>query len=192
MVLLASSFIACKDKPTVAVYEGKDISGEFSFEREKMTKTAMFQIKTPGKWELFVGQSVEGIDFSNPFLEGEGEGVYMLNLPDTVRSYFQLKTPGGKAIFAERHLPMTGGYNFRDLGGYRTQEGRYIKWGKLIRSDELHHLTKKDLKYLSGVPIQTIVDFRSESERNTDPDKRPSSVGQVYELSIMPGTVYFF
>lgn len=38
---------------------------------------------------------------------------------------------------AEEHLPMSGGYNFRDLGGIKTKDGRSVKWGKIIRSDDL-------------------------------------------------------
>jgi protein-tyrosine phosphatase len=26
-------------------------------------------------------------------------------------------------------LPLQGGRNFRDLGGYRTQDGHHVKWG---------------------------------------------------------------
>ena len=48
-----------------------------------------------------------------------------------------------------RKLPFTGAHNFRDLGGYKTEDGRAIKWGKIYRSDDLHLLTDEDLKYLS-------------------------------------------
>jgi protein-tyrosine phosphatase len=34
----------------------------------------------------------------------------------------------------QRLLPLEGGRNFRDLGGYRAQDGRHVKWGLLFRS----------------------------------------------------------
>jgi|GEM_PF-3784070 len=33
-----------------------------------------------------------------------------------------------------RVLPLEGGVNFRDLGGYRTADGRVIKWEVLYRA----------------------------------------------------------
>ena len=47
-----------------------------------------------------------------------------------------------------RKLPFTGAHNFRDLGGYKTEDGRTVKWGKIYRSDNLHSLTDEDLKYM--------------------------------------------
>jgi protein-tyrosine phosphatase len=43
-------------------------------------------------------------------------------------------------------INLEGAYNFRDLGGYFTSEGKKTNWGKLFRSDNLSTLTKADLK----------------------------------------------
>ncbi len=37
-------------------------------------------------------------------------------------------------------VTLEGAYNFRDFGGYRTKEGKYVVTGKLYRSDELRKL----------------------------------------------------
>lgn len=89
----------------------------------------------------------------------------------------------------ERHLPLTGGYNFRDLGGYSTVDGKCIKWGKVFRSDDLYLLTPSDLIYLANIPLFSIVDFRSESEMLQAPDKLPASVKNVYDYPIAPGNL---
>lgn len=86
-----------------------------------------------------------------------------------------------------RVLPLEGGFNFRDLGGYKTALGKTVKWGKVFRSDEMFHLTASDLDYLNEIPLLTIVDFRSEKEIENTPDKKPSSVNNRYELTISPG-----
>ena len=69
-----------------------------------------------------------------------------------------------------RKLPLKGAHNFRELGGYRTQDNKSVKWGILYRSDELHALTAEDIKYLERLKLNTLVDFRSLGERENEPD----------------------
>ena len=78
-----------------------------------------------------------------------------------------------------RKLPFTGAHNFRDLGGYKTEDGRALKWGKIYRSDDLHLLTDEDLKYLSRLNIKSVVDFRSDEERGSEPDRLNPDMTQV-------------
>ena len=78
-----------------------------------------------------------------------------------------------------RKLPFTGAHNFRDLGGYKTEDGRRIKWGKIYRSDNLHSLTDEDVKYLSRLNIKSVVDFRSDEERESEPDRLTPDMTQV-------------
>jgi Protein tyrosine/serine phosphatase len=87
----------------------------------------------------------------------------------------------------ERILPLEGGFNFRDLGGYKTVSGKTVKWGKVFRSEEMSSLTPSDLDYLNNIPLRTVVDFRSEEEIYESPDKIPASVTDCYELTINPG-----
>ena len=70
-----------------------------------------------------------------------------------------------------RKLPFTGAHNFRDLGGYKTEDGKTVKWGKVYRSDNLHSLTDEDVKYMERLNIKSVVDFRSDEERNEEPDR---------------------
>lgn len=178
-----------KEKVSHTGYEGKDISGEASINREKNTKAATLEINTTGKWKLYAGPSIDSINLSRPLVTGEGSGNFPLDITKDRRSYFQLVTDEGKAILAEKHLPMAGGYNFRDLGGIRTTAGKYVKWGKIFRSDDMHHLTEDDLSYLSSIPIVSIVDFRTEQEIQNGPDKTPPSLKNHYIYNIAPGNL---
>lgn len=185
-------FISCNNSNKMinkAEYSGIDISNEASITRNKDTKAATLDIKIDGKWSLYSGNSVDNIDFTKPLLEGEGSGSYPLQVNDTARSYFQLVTTKGNAILAEEHLPMAGGYNFRDLGGIKNRDGKYVQWGKILRSDDLNKLTEADLKYLSSIPLISIVDFRSPDEVNQAPDKVPATVKEDYHLAITPGNL---
>lgn len=55
-------------------------------------------------------------------------------------------------------------HNFRDLGGYRTGDGRTIGWGRLFRADGLYRLTDDDLDIVDALGIRTVVDLRSTEE----------------------------
>ena len=58
-------------------------------------------------------------------------------------------------------LPLEQGVNFRDLGGYRTKDGRQIKANKVIRAASLGNLSPKDVNFLAEYGLRHDVDFRS-------------------------------
>lgn len=173
-----------KDDIRKGIYEGKDLSKEAVIIRDKSKKDATLSINVDGNWKLYAGQSPDAINYGDVIAEGTGKGSYPLAVNDSARTYFELVTDEGKAIFADTHLPMDGGYNFRDLGGIKTKDGRYVKWDKFIRSDELGHLTGKDLNYLESLPLKTVVDFRRPDEITKLPDLLPPSVTNYVELNI--------
>ncbi len=73
-----------------------------------------------------------------------------------------------------RVLPLQGGRNFRDLGGYRTADGRTVKWGLLYRSGQMHDLTPADYATLQRLGIRTVCDFRDTRERTAEPTLWPA------------------
>jgi len=181
---------SCNQQPSVTVgYAGEDISRNATILRDQNNNQIVLDLKTEGKWELYAGPSVEKINLDKPVAQGTSSGRYQPDIDTTVRNYFELVTPSGKAILAERRLPLQGSYNFRDLGGIRTRDGRYTQWDKVFRSDDMMHLTEKDLDYLSKIPIKTVVDFRSETEIKQSPDQKIPSVSNSYIYAITPGNI---
>ena len=67
-----------------------------------------------------------------------------------------------------RKIQFEGTHNTRELGGYKTKDGKTIKWGKLYRSDKLENLTNTDLDYFNALKIKEVIDFRSDQEVNED------------------------
>lgn len=63
-----------------------------------------------------------------------------------------------------RHVPLQGQPNFRDLGGYPTVDGRRVRWGVVYRSGELSQLSERDVAKLGALGIKTVVDLRSPQE----------------------------
>lgn len=86
-----------------------------------------------------------------------------------------------------RLLPMEGVYNMRDLGGYRTVYGKYVKWKTLLRSDDMNKLTSADQDYLGLLPLRVVIDFRGEAEKKAAPDYLPQTVSKYIPLPIEAG-----
>lgn len=73
----------------------------------------------------------------------------------------------------QRLLDIKNGYNFRELGGYHTKDGRFVKWNKVLRSGELSELSDADLAFLEEYGINFDVDLRSDTERKKAADRLP-------------------
>jgi protein tyrosine/serine phosphatase len=63
-----------------------------------------------------------------------------------------------------RFVDLQGCFNFRDLGGYRGDGGRTVRWRRLFRADGLHHLTDEDRRDLGDLGLRTVIDLRSGDE----------------------------
>ena len=72
---------------------------------------------------------------------------------------------------SKRLLPVQGGLNFRDIGGYKTTDGREVVWGKIYRSAAISKLTDADVKLMDSRHIRTVVDFRGNAEAAAAPDR---------------------
>lgn len=57
-----------------------------------------------------------------------------------------------------------GVFNFRDLGGHRTGDGRVLRHGRLFRADDLSRLTEADRKVFADLGIRTVIDLRRPDE----------------------------
>jgi protein tyrosine/serine phosphatase len=69
---------------------------------------------------------------------------------------------------AERAVSFTNVFNFRDLGGYRTTDGRTTRWQRLFRSDDLSRLGDDDRERFESLGIRTVVDLRRPHEIDAD------------------------
>src|SRR5579871_4027844 len=67
--------------------------------------------------------------------------------------------------FPARHLKLQGASNFRDVGGYRTTDGRSVRWRQIFRSNHLGHLTDADIEVVRGLGVKSAFDFRGVEER---------------------------
>lgn len=100
-------------------------------------------------------------------------------LADSDRVWFKL-TPrqGPPIVVADRSLRLSGAPNFRDLGGYRTKDGRWLAMGRMYRSGDLSRLTEQDTAKLARLGIRKVIDLRTSAERQAAPNRLPSGVSE--------------
>ncbi|MFF9506611.1 tyrosine-protein phosphatase [Streptomyces sp. NPDC014724] len=63
-----------------------------------------------------------------------------------------------------RHIAFERLHNFRDMGGYRADGGRQVRWGRLYRSDSLGKLRDEDWDRFLGLGVRTVIDLRYDWE----------------------------
>ncbi len=82
---------------------------------------------------------------------------------------------------------LRGASNFRDLGGYRSADGRRVRRGQIFRSDHLAGLTSEDLARLASLGIGHSLDFRGAAECAATPYDIPGV--QRVALTIEPTVI---
>lgn len=108
------------------------------------------------------------------------------------RYYFFIKPENGQPVMTTTRLvPLEGGRNFRDIGGYQTTTGKTVKWGKIYRSGALSSLTADDYTLINELDIGTVVDFRTTTERSSEvtkwAGKKPEMINRDYEMDFDMG-----
>jgi protein-tyrosine phosphatase len=84
----------------------------------------------------------------------------------------------------DRFIALEGAFNLRDLGGYRTGDGRTVRLGRLWRADGPERLTDGDRKLLEALEIATVIDLRADGE--FPGSAWPTGVGgQVVPVSVL-------
>ena len=130
----------------------------------------------------------------HPAATGAIGSVELAGFESRVRHYFHLQPErGADVVVAQRNVPLEGGVNFRDLGGYATGAGRRVRWGQLFRSGHTANLTVADHAYLATLDIRTVCDFRLPDEHENESTLLPNEPS-THVLAIPPGIKdrYFF
>jgi protein-tyrosine phosphatase len=125
---------------------------------------------------VLAGPDLEHID--RPVAEGGRSGEATVSgLPQAARWFFELEPDrGGPLIITDRSLHLTTAANFRDAGGYRTQDGKWVRMGLVYRSNGLEHLSDEELARIDRLHIKLVCDLRTAEERQSGPDRVPEGV----------------
>ena len=86
----------------------------------------------------------------------------------------------------DRTIPFESIENGRELGGLVMQDGRSIRWGKLVRSGNLSLASDQDVALLKdSFHLSNVYDFRFDAEAQSHPDREIESV-TITRLSTLP------
>ena len=66
--------------------------------------------------------------------------------------------------YSDRHHPFEGCFNFRDIGGYPTSDGRTVRWNRYYRAGRQDRMTDEDLAKASNLGISVQIDTRKPEE----------------------------
>jgi protein-tyrosine phosphatase len=88
-----------------------------------------------------------------------------------------------------RLIALEGSVNFRDIGGYETENGQMVRWRRVFRADGLSKLSDGDLDVLADLGIATVIDLRTASELEAGRfpvDRHPVAFHHFPLLDILP------
>lgn len=99
-------------------------------------------------------------------------------------------TCGGAFNYAlaseDRVIPIEGVANTRDLGGLKTDDGRSVRIGQLIRSGEIDGMGADGMTLLEDLGVTSIVDLRTTLEATAHPILWPDGQGPArYNFPVM-------
>jgi protein-tyrosine phosphatase len=111
-----------------------------------------------------------------------------MNAAGIAREYITLRDTrtGEITRVAERLVPLDGGSNFRDIGGYATAQGKQVRWGMIYRSAGTPLLTPSDLDRVHALGLANMVDLRSDKERVIAPSRIDGLAYTAVGYSMMP------
>lgn len=94
-----------------------------------------------------------------------------------------------------RHINFEAVLNFRDLGGYRTHDGRQVAWRRIFRSGDPQKMTVTDVKRIKEkLGIATVINLRTltEFEQRWEIDILKEIGVRYYNIPFLPDNALFF
>jgi protein-tyrosine phosphatase len=132
---------------------------------------------------IYTGPDPESIDRNHPVSEMDSTSsrAIVSGLDPESRPYFELDFGDGRRLIAaERLLPLPGAVNFRDIGGYRTRDGRVTRWGCVYRAGSLAELSDDEVAYLARLGLRLSCDLRTPDEMERHPDRLPPGASTLH------------
>lgn len=111
-------------------------------------------------------------------LAGAGAAFWMLRRPRRmpIDPTTLIVAPEGSDDWRTRFLALPSSVNLRDIGGYRTGDGRRVRSGLVYRAGSLAELSAADQLALEALGLCSVIDLRTPKELEIRPDLLPESL----------------
>ena len=196
LTVLVISFVSCnKDddtqdpepqKSNIQEYVTVTRSADGGFRAASNSCTLNFS--KAGTWKVYQGTNPGSIDMSVTVAETSEASVNITALDAHQRYYFEVVLDGKeKATVASTGVAIKGQKNFRDLGGFITEDGKSVKWGMVFRSGELSALTDDDRQFMTSMQFDKLIDFRFAEEISEAPNNVPEGI-EVLNIPVEQGS----
>jgi protein-tyrosine phosphatase len=164
LLLLASASALARDSAGIVAATATASDGVYTITWTAPVPAAVVTVRvSPDPSAAPPAMKVLGTSRGNTFTAKDPVGPGM-------RPYFYVATTDGNGVrVATRLVPLEGASNFRDLGGYPTQDGKHVRWGTMFRSNALADLTERDYRIVDALNIKLVNDLRSNEERRNQP-----------------------
>lgn len=123
------------------------------------------------------------ISILNPFDANVFSEDIKVSISEKERSFFQ-ETNSILEGAELRMLKLETTYNTRDLGGFKTIDGKTTKYNVFLRSDDTDELTKNDIETLKKYGVKTVIDMRDKNEITKHPDKLDLPEINYYHIDV--------
>lgn len=149
----------CSLKPAITVLCEQDSQGNY------LLKWEIYPEADNSTVEIFISDN-DSVFPSEPELIANSND-YIAVIENTSkkvekRMYFRIKAGGTLSYtVSNRFFEMDSIQNFRDLGGYMTNDHKRVRWGKIFRSGSISRMTSRDSLELNSLGIKTVIDMRS-------------------------------
>ncbi len=126
----------------------------------------------------------ETFDFNDNYPEKQGQSS-LVSKADLKTQTTKANDSGKEEKPMENFVPGTpvafeNCENFRELGGYKSANGKKVKRGIIYRTAALSGVySEDDVKLFNSLGIKTAFDFRSSSERDEHPDPAFNGVNNI-------------
>lgn len=149
----------CTSNPSLTVLCEKDSQGNYILKWEIYPDMDNIPV------EIFVSDN-DSVFPSEPQLVANSNDYIAILKQDSLRTekrkFFRMKVAGTTSdVITNRFFELDSVQNFRDIGGYITNDGQRVRWGKLFRSGSFYKMTHHDSLELDNLGIKTVIDLRS-------------------------------
>lgn len=152
-------FYGCASAPSVTVLCERDNQKNYILKWEIYPEVD----NTPV--EIFVSDN-DSVFPSTPQLVANSNDYIAIIKRDSLdleqRKFFRVSVAGARSkTISNRFFELDSIQNFRDIGGYVTNDNNHVKWGKIFRSGTLLKMTGSDSAELNSLNVKSIIDLRS-------------------------------